>query len=69
MADEIRTVAIFHIICSLPFGTPCEHYNCCHFILTPYYDVKYECPKSKPTISFCEYAKPVSSHIDCKEIE
>ena len=67
MADEIRTIATFHIVCNLPFGTPCEHHNCCHFA-----DLSKKYSHLEPLedrIVWCQYAKPSKSHIDCKEIE
>ncbi len=63
MSKEVRTTATFHIVCDLPFGTPCEHHTCCHFKLLP------DNPHYEPKIVFCEYAKPSESHIDCREIE
>jgi len=64
MSKEIRTVATFHITCNLPFGTPCEHHNCCHFVQASLDNTHLE-----PKITFCEHAQPSESHIDCKEIE
>jgi len=62
MNDQVRTKATFYIICDLPFGTPCEHHNCCHFIES-------HIAGEKPSISWCKYARPVESHINCNEVE